>query len=167
METDRLAAETDPNEAVEVTPPSRARAVIGPAGALCAGVGVILLSLTIELPSVEGSVSPRWWPQLAGALMVLFALAALLRDSIKTPPVEEGLMPRQPEGLLRIVLTLAAIVVYGVLWHFFDFRVVTLLMVAALVAVGGGRGWKSLIVFPAIVTFVLWGLFSVMLRVPV
>lgn len=167
MSTDQVSTDTDPNEEVEVTPPSRARAVIGPAAALCAGVAVILLAQTIELPSIEGGVSPRWWPQLAGALMILFSLAALLRDSIKTPPVEEGLMPRQSEGILRILLTIGSIVVYGVLWHFFDFRIVTLLLVAALVAIGGGRGWKSLILFPAIVTFVLWGLFSVLLRVPV
>lgn len=147
--------------------PHRARSVIGPAVGLVAGVAVLLLAQTIPLPSVEGNISPRWWPQVAGGAMIVFSAVALTRGGLRPESDRDRPEPRQPQGAVRIVLTFAAVAAYGVLWQFFDFRVVTFLLVAGLVAVGGGRGWKSLLLFPLIVMLVLWGLFGVLLRVPV
>ena len=146
--------------------PHRGRSVIGPAVGLAAGIAVLLLAQTIPLPSVEGDISPRWWPQVAGGAMIVFSAVALARGGLRPEADLDRPEPRQPQGAVRIVLTFAAVAVYGLLWQFFDFRLVTFLLVAGLVAVGGGRGWKSLLLFPLIVMLVLWGLFGVLLRVP-
>lgn len=166
-----MTAQAPAAEPEEMSPPmavpSRARAVVGAAAGLAAGMGMIGLSLTIEISAVEAGFSPRWWAQAAGGAMALFCLAALLRDGARPETAAEEMPARQPGGERRILLTLTAVLLYGVLWHFLDFRVVTVLLVAALAAIGGGRGWKALVLFPAVVTAVLWTLFGVLLRVPV
>ncbi|WP_010524305.1 tripartite tricarboxylate transporter TctB family protein [Nesterenkonia sp. F] len=145
--------------------PSPGRGLLAPAAGLLAGAGVVALAGTIEIPDIDGQFSPRWWPQLSGAAVMLFSLAAGARALI----VGADEAPAAPErgGVRRILLALGAVLIYGALWQFFDFRLVTVLLVAALVAIGGGRGWSGLVVFPVITTTVLWLLFSVLLRVPV
>jgi hypothetical protein len=69
-------------------------------------------------------------------------------------------------GAARIALILASIAAYGVLWYFIDFRVTTFLLFAGLVAIGGGRGWKAFLLFPAIATAVLYVFFGLLLKVP-
>lgn len=151
---------------INETPPSLAVRLAGPLCGIAVGIAVIALAQTIPLPSIDGQFSPRWWPQLSGAAIVLFSLAAAVRAIPSDAPMDE-LETSQPGGVRRIAVSLAAIAAYGMLWHWIDFRIVTVLLVAALVAVNGGRGWAGLIAFPVVVTTVLWLLFSVLLRVPV
>lgn len=147
-------------------PPPLVSRLAGPLAGLAAGVLVIVLAQTIELPSIEGQFSPRWWPQMAGAGVILFSFAAVVQGFPERPVLDE-LDNRQPGGIRRILLSLSAVIAYVVMWHWLDFRAVTILLTAALVAIGGGRGWRGLVLFPAVVTTVLWLLFSVLLRVPV
>lgn len=154
---------------IPVTSEVRASLAVRLAGPLCGiavGIAVIALAQTITLPAIDGQFSPRWWPQLSGAAIVLFSLAAAVRAVPSNAPMDE-LEASQPGGVRRILASLAAVAAYGVLWHWIDFRIVTVLLVAGLVAVNGGRGWAGLIAFPVVVTAVLWLLFSVLLRVPV
>lgn len=151
--------------AASASTPSPGRGLLAPAAGLLTGAGVVALAGTIDIPEIDGQFSPRWWPQLSGAAVMLFSLAAGARALI----VGADEAPATPEhgGIRRILLALGAVLIYGALWQWFDFRLVTVLLVAALVAIGGGRGWSGLVVFPVITTTVLWLLFSVLLRVPV
>ncbi|SIO89130.1 tripartite tricarboxylate transporter TctB family protein [Nocardiopsis sp. JB363] len=135
-----------------------------------AAFAVVAFVLASQVP--EGArltqFSPRWWPELLAALVLLLsvflAVGALRRSTVT---VEED-VPEEAtrQGAWRLTAMLATIVGYGVLWYFIDFRVSTLLLFIALTWLGGGRGWKALILFPITVTAILYLLFGVFLRVP-
>jgi len=81
-------------------------------------------------------------------------------------PEEDGPGSATRQGAWRLATMLASIAGYGVLWYFVDFRVSTAILFVALTWLGGGRGWKALILFPIGVTAILYLLFGVLLRVP-
>jgi len=133
-----------------------------------AAVAVGALVLAAQVPEKTGltSFSPRWWPEALAyvllGLSVLHAALALLRPRATAELPD----PASRTGALRLTAMLLAVLGYGVLWYFVDFRVSTPVLLAALVHLGGGRGWKALLVFPAVVTAVLYLLFGVLLKVP-
>jgi hypothetical protein len=144
---------------------SRLRRLAGPVAALAVGLAVLALAQTIVEPSIATSFSPRWWPQILGALICLLAIGLAIKE-VAAPSASDELETPTRQGGIRIALVVASILGYGVLWYFIDFRVATLVLVAAIVAIIGGRGWKSLILFPIIVTAVLYVIFVLLLRVP-
>ncbi len=60
-----------------------------------------------------------------------------------------------------------AILAFGLLWYYVHFLVSATIFVAALTWIAGGRGVKDLAVFPVVITVVLYGLFALLLKVPV
>lgn len=145
--------------------PSRLRELV-PALA-GAAVAVAVLVLVAQVPA-DGPTrfSPRWWPEgLAFGLLGLSALHAAL--CLRRPAAPDAPEPATRAGALRLASMLLAILGYGVLWYFVDFRVSTTVLVAALTFLAGGRGWKALLAFPVICTMVLYLLFGVLLRVPI
>jgi hypothetical protein len=146
---------------------SRGRALVGPLCGIAAGALVIALSQTIPVDGVDSQFSPRWWPQISGAAVILFSLAAAVRDGLRPQSSGGAVEAGTTRGAIRVALVFLAVAAYGAAWFLFDFRVVTVLLLAALVAIGGGRGWKALVLFPLAVTLVLWLLFGLLLRVPV
>ena len=115
------------------------------------GVAVLLLARAIDAPARETAVSSRIWPVVLGigivALSLVQVVAALLGRS-----ASETVEPPTPRG---------------VLWYYVHFLASGFLLVAALTWVAGGRGLKDLVLFPAAVTVVLYGLFALLLKVPV
>jgi hypothetical protein len=148
-------------------PRSRARRLVGPAAGLAVGVLILALAQTIAEPAIATSLSPRWWPEILGALVCALSIGVGIKEALVAPAADddEGDEPTRL-GMLRVALALAVIVGYGVLWYFVDFRIATLGLVAGLVAVIGGRGWKALILFPVIVTALLYAIFALLLKVP-
>jgi putative tricarboxylic transport membrane protein len=94
-------------------------------------------------------------------MSVLQVGAALLRP----PPVDDT-EPSTRVGILRVAGFVAAVLAFGLLWYFVHFLVSGLVFVAALAWIAGGRGIKDLVVFPAAVLLVLYGLFALLLKVP-
>ncbi|MBB6121830.1 tripartite tricarboxylate transporter TctB family protein [Nocardiopsis algeriensis] len=140
------------------------------AGAALA-VGAFVLTLGIPVREGLTQIGPRWWPEvLSGALLLLAVLlvaGTLRKRSAKAVAADTDIPdPATREGAWRLVAMLGSILGYGVLWYFVDFRVSTALLFAALTWIGGGRGWKALLLFPVVVTTVLHLLFGVLLRVP-
>ncbi|GAB3212593.1 tripartite tricarboxylate transporter TctB family protein [Marinactinospora thermotolerans] len=130
-------------------------------------LGVTTLALSTQIPDGAASVrfSPRWWPDaLAFLLIGLGVVHAVL--SWVTGGTDEAPEPATRAGAIRLVAILSAIVGYGVLWYFVDFRVSTTVLFVALTYIAGGRGWKALLLFPVVTTMVLYLLFGVLLRVP-
>lgn len=144
----------------------RRRLLIGPAVSLALGLAVLLLAQGIEEPAIATGFSPRWWPEVIGALICVLSLGVAIKAVVR--PDAKGEEETEPTrlGMVRVVLILVSVLVYGVLWYFLDFRIATLALVAAIVAILGGRGWKALILFPVIVTAVLYVVFGLLLRVP-
>lgn len=159
------AAASTPGAAEAVHPPSRRHELV-PA-LVGAGVAVLVLALVSEIPA-DGPTrfSPRWWPQgLAVLLLALSALHAAL--CLRRPTRVDAAPPATRSGAVRLAVMLAAVVGYGPLWYFVDFRVSTTLLLVALTFVAGERGYKALLVFPVACTTVLYLLFGVLLRVPI
>lgn len=130
------------------------------------GVAVLLLARAIDAPARETAVSSRIWPVVLGigivALSLVQVVAALLGRS-----ASETVEPTTRIGVLRVVGSVLAVVVFGFLWYYVHFLASGFLLVAALTWVAGGRGLKDLVLFPAAVTVVLYGLFALLLKVPV
>lgn len=152
----------------EVGPQHRVRDLF-PAGAgAVLAVGVFALATQIPEGARLTQFSPRWWPELLSVLLLALSIG-LAVQTLRRPsaPVEDGVPESATrQGSQRLALMLAAIVGYGVLWYFVDFRVSTAILFVALTWLGGGRGWKALILFPVLATAVLYVLFGVLLRVP-
>ncbi len=136
-----------------------------------AALAVTAFALATQIP--EGArltqFSPRWWPEiLAALLLVLSVCLAVTAFRRKPTAAVEQDVPESAtrQGAWRLTSMLASIGGYGVLWYFVDFRVSTLVLFVALTWLGGGRGWKALVLFPAIATAILYLLFGVLLRVP-
>jgi hypothetical protein len=149
-------------------PGRRPRDLVPAAAGAALAAGAFALATQIPEGARLTQFSPRWWPEtLAVLLLVLSACLAagtLFRRSATAEEDAPEAATRQ--GAWRLVAMLASIAGYGVLWYFVDFRVSTAVLFAALTWLGGGRGWKALILFPIAVTAILYLLFGVLLRVP-
>ncbi|MFI7025505.1 tripartite tricarboxylate transporter TctB family protein [Micromonospora sp. NPDC049900] len=136
---------------------------------LVLGAVFLWLARSIELPARALAVSPRIWPEtLAIGIIGLSALQIVLAF-VTTPAVaddEDEEEPATRSGIVRVVGFVAATLAFGVLWYYLHFLVSGLIFVAALTWIAGGRGVKDLLVFPAGVTVVIYGLFGLLLRVP-
>ena len=164
----------EPTTTPDAPAPGGARPARGLRDLVPAAVGAALaagaFALATQIPAGAGltQFSPRWWPEtLAVLLLVLSAVLAagtLLRPGAAVEEDAPEAATRQ--GTWRLTAMLASIAGYGVLWYFVDFRVSTAVLFVALTWLGGGRGWKALILFPIAVTAILYLLFGVLLRVP-
>ncbi|MFC4564835.1 tripartite tricarboxylate transporter TctB family protein [Nocardiopsis mangrovi] len=146
--------------------PSRLRELVPAAAGAALAAAALLLAGQIDQGPESAGIGPRWWPEvLAFTLLGLSVLHAALAWR-RPAAAGDAPDPATREGALRLVAMLATVVGYGVLWYFIHFLVSTAVLVAALAYLGGGRGWKALIAFPAVTTAVLYVLFGVLLRVP-
>jgi len=137
------------------------------AGAVLAA-GAFALATQIPEGARLTQFSPRWWPEILAVLLLLLSacLAASVLRRPSVTPEEDGPGSATRQGAWRLATMLASIAGYGVLWYFVDFRVSTAILFAALTWLGGGRGWKALVLFPIGATALLYLLFGVLLRVP-
>ncbi|MFV0254175.1 MAG: tripartite tricarboxylate transporter TctB family protein [Beutenbergiaceae bacterium] len=117
-----------------------------------------------QIVAIRG-MGPGTWPAALSTIGIGLTAASLVLILIRRSPIGSE-APRSAQGLTRLSLTLICLVGYGVLWYFVDFRISTLVLFVALVWVGGGRGWRGLVLFPVISTAVLWFFFGFLLRVP-
>lgn len=128
------------------------------------GIAVYFFSNAIVVARVGQSFGPRWWPTALAVSMVVIGLILLLQAVVSRISSDEP--PITKSGAFALVATLALIVVYGFAWQYFDFRAVTVVLLAGLTAISGGRGVKALVVFPVITTVILWAVFGLLLQVP-
>lgn len=139
--------------------------LVGPAVAVVTGLGIVLLAQAVDEPNVATSFSPRWWPVSLGVLTILLSLGVGIKEAVR-PSTNETVESTARGGALKLMLVLAAVIAYGFLWYYVDFRVSTFLFVAALVLILGGRGWRAWLLFPALCMIVLYALFGLLLKVP-
>lgn len=135
-------------------------------GAAVVSIGVLCFVLTgqIELAREGQAFGPRWWPTALSIAMVV--LGAVLIVQALTTRITSSEQRITRSGGIALAATIALIVFYGFAWQYFDFRAVTVVLLVGLTFIFGGRGIKALLVFPVVTTLVLWGIFGLLLRVP-
>ena len=135
------------------------------AGVVAAGgAGTIWASSSLSTDAAGEAIGPGWWPAVLGGLLIIGAAAVAITALRRPDEVEEQRV--SAHGIARLAAVIALIVVYGIAWHYFHFVLVTGLFLSALIFIIGGRGIRPLVIFPAATTAVLYGLFAMLLRVP-
>ncbi len=134
---------------------------------LALGATVWVLARAIELPQRATAVSPRIWPEILGIGIVGLSLLQIVLAFVRTPAPDDDTEPVTRIGLRRVVGFVAVVLAFGLLWYYVHFLLSGFALVGALTWVAGGRGVKDLLLFPAVVVAVLYGLFALLLKVPV
>jgi putative tricarboxylic transport membrane protein len=134
---------------------------------LALGAIVWVLARGIELPQRPSAVSPRIWPEALGIGIVGLSVLQLVLAFVRTPAPDEDQEPVTRIGIRRVVGFVLVVLAFGVLWYYVHFLLSGFVLVAALTWVAGGRGPKDLVLFPAVIVAVLYGLFALLLKVPV
>lgn len=133
-------------------------------GVVALGVGAIVAAQQLADLHAGGDFGGRWWPTVVGGCLAVLGAASVVSGLLRPPAVD--VEPLRRTGVLQLAAILGLVVAYGIAWQYVHFAVVTLALVAAIMAVLGGRGWRQLVLVPAIVTAVLYGVFGLLLRVP-
>lgn len=144
----------------------RAYRLVGPLASLALGCLLLLLTQHITEPDIATGLSPRWWPGILGAIICLLSVGVAIKDQVSEGKSGDELTAATRLGMIRVAAVIAAAFGYGVLWYFLDFRVATFVLVAGLSYIIGGRGWRALLLFPFLVSLVLYALFVLLLKVP-
>lgn len=154
----------DIHEDVVARPNSRVYEVATGIAVIAFGIIVYFAADAIEVGRDGQSFGPRWWPTALSIAAIVIGLILVVQAALKRITSEES--PITKSGSVVLVTTLAMIAAYGLAWQYFDFRAVTVLLLAGLVAIGGGRGIRALVLFPVVTTAVLWSVFGLLLQVP-
>lgn len=146
--------------------PSKRMEIAGAAIALLGFAVLIAASRAIEVRRETGGVDPRWWPQLLGIVGLALSVLLLVR-AVTRPPLARGdVREATRDGRLRTVLAVGLAALYIMTWPVAGFLVTTPLFLLAGTYLFGGRGWKALLVFPAVLTAGIYLLFDAALQVP-
>ncbi|MGY2066507.1 tripartite tricarboxylate transporter TctB family protein [Blastococcus sp. SYSU DS0619] len=145
-------------------PYGRARDLL--VAAAVGGLGVLTLVAGRGLPARtdDGSLGPDWWPTVLGICLLLAAAGIAAAGLLRRAVPDDDSVTRH--GLLQLGGLVALVIGYGTAWQYFHFVPVTFVFVAALTAVLGSRGVRALVVFPAVVVGLSYGIFGLLLRVP-
>lgn len=178
---DEIAPESIPDDAY-VAPPSRRLELVIASASVALSALVVYLASHIAVRHETGGVDPRWWPTVLGSVALTLSLLLLVVAIVRPPFDREDVTSATRRGWIRCVAAMALSCVFIALWStlsfsftvglpglrltFTAFIVVLPLYVAGLVAMFGGRGLKALVVFPAIVSVVIYVLFHLLLKVP-
>lgn len=134
--------------------------------AVTGGFGVLALVLAQDIQSgVRVELGPPFWPTMLAWSLIVFGVLQMLVNVLRGVSRANLPDPLSGWGIGRMVATAMILVGYLLLWNVLQFWLITFVATVALTALYGGRGWKSLIVFPAIVAALLHFLFVVALRV--
>jgi hypothetical protein len=149
-----------------VAQPSRRMEMMVAATGLIVSITGLLLAGRIEVRAETGGIDPRWWPTVLSIGSAVLS-AALLIVALARPPFDRSDLERISAGGWRRLL-LAGVVAAGyvVVWQLVGYLPGTVLFLAVLVWVFGGRGWKTLVLFPVITTAFTYLLFHTLLKVP-
>lgn len=146
--------------------PSRALEVVIAAAVLAITGTVFLLSGAIELRVEQPGMTPRSWPQLLGGLGLALSVLLLAYAVFRPPLPRSELDAATRTGWLRLLLTIGATVVFLVVWPLLGFIVTAPVLIAAVTAIGGGRGIRALVIYPVVTAALIYALFNLLLKVP-
>lgn len=132
--------------------------------------------ITLRQEAVPGQIDARFWPVVLGVVGIATSLALLTIAATRGAQSRDDTDPIQPGGYLRVVITCLLTVGFIALWSIgsfvvFGYRIrifpiITVLFVISLMLIYGHRKTKSLIIFPLAISALIYGLFGLLLRVP-
>lgn len=130
------------------------------------GFGLLVLVLGRDIQSgVQAELGPAFWPTMLAWSLIAFGalqIAVIVLRGVSRANLPD---PLSGWGVGRMLVTAAILVGYLLLWNVLQFWLITFAATVALTALYGGRDWKPLLLFPAIVAALLHFLFVVALRV--
>ncbi|MCD5344610.1 tripartite tricarboxylate transporter TctB family protein [Arthrobacter sp. AK04] len=164
-EQDHAEAHIHPASEALVTDRAHRLRELVPAAATI-GLGILVLVLAQGIRSgVRVELGPPFWPTMLAWSLIVFGVLQVVVNMLRGVSRASLPDPLSGWGIGRMLLTAVILVGYLLLWNVLQFWLITFATCVALTALYGGRGWRPLIVFPAIVTAVLHFLFVVALRV--
>lgn len=137
-------------------------------GAFAVLVSIVLVwqARAVEVRAETGGIDPRWWPELLGlvgtALGAFLLVRAVVRPALERDDVQEA----THQGRVRAVVAIVLSALYVATWPVVGFLVVTPVFLVAATYLFGGRGWRTLVLFPAGMTAFIYLLFVTALKVP-
>lgn len=127
---------------------------------------IYFLANTIELRVEVPGIGPRSWPRLLAVLgfgfSIILLLVAVFGREVDRSDLDSATRP----GWRRLLLTVAATIVFIVLWPLVGFIYVAPLLISAVTAISGGRTVRALAIYPVLTTVMIYVLFNLMLKVP-
>lgn len=137
--------------------------------ALAIGVVALLMAGSIPDSTIPTAFDPRWWPEALATLLITLSVGGALfhllnrNKAVFTPtPDTESVT----WSIRRLAAVLGSTFGYVLVWQVIGYTIATALFCIGVVAILGGRGWRALMLFPAIVTILLVLFFDLLLGVP-
>ncbi len=127
---------------------------------------VLLLARSIEMRVDIAGMNPRSWPTFLGGLGLALSLILLITAIAKSPAPRDEIEPATRTGWFKLLLTVAATIAFIVVWPLLGFVVTAPVFIALVTAIAGGRGIRSLLIYPVIMAAVIYALFNLLLKVP-
>lgn len=146
--------------------PSRRLETVVAAVALALSVLALVLSRNIHLRMGAGGLDPKWWPTLLSLAAATLSAVLLAMALFGPAAARDDLESTHRDGWARMLVALALSVLYVFAWSRFGYVVPTLVYLLALLWLFGVRNAIALVLYPAITTAFIYGLFRLMLRVP-
>nr|WP_240898907.1 tripartite tricarboxylate transporter TctB family protein [Kocuria sediminis] len=119
---------------------------------------VVSLGLGIGSPSAPGA---GLWPFVISLCMIAAAGTALLRAK------QDDDVEAFDRGILTVGLSVVSLLVYAGLLPLIGFEIPTVLLLFFWIKVLGKEGWRSAIVVSLVATVAVYGLFVLLLAVPI
>ncbi len=132
------------------------------------GLSVLFLVLAnhIELRQEVAGIGPRWWPQVLGISGIVISSALLLSVLFRPPFSRDEVESLTGQGLTRALAAAALSVGFILIWPTVGFEVSAVVFLVAVTSLFGGRGWRTLIIFPVVTVAFIYVLFHLVLKVP-
>jgi putative tricarboxylic transport membrane protein len=137
-----------------------ATAAVGLTGA------VYLLGGAIDLRVEQPGMNPRSWPQLLGGLGFGLSVILLVTALVRPPQPRSDLDASTRPGWQRLLLTVGATLAFLAAWPALGFVFTAPVFIAAITAIGGGRGIRALLIYPIVMAALIYALFNLLLKVP-
>ncbi|MEB3370058.1 tripartite tricarboxylate transporter TctB family protein [Saccharopolyspora mangrovi] len=159
------AVAQDPPES-SAARPSRSLEICCAATALAATGALVLLAKGIEVRRETDGIDPRWWPELLGMIGLALAAAYLVVAVVRPPFPRTDLEAATRRGWPLLVATVSLTAAFVALWPLVGFAVAAPVFLSAMTYLVGGRGWRTLLIYPAVVTALVYLPFHTLLKVP-
>lgn len=127
----------------------------------------IIGSRSIVVTHDTAGFEPRTWPTIISALALAMSVMLVFVVFTRPPFERDDLETTSRRGWYRFATTILLSAVFVVAWQLSgNFVVPCAVLLAILVWVYDGRGWKALLAFPVLLTAFIYVLFHTVLRIP-